>query len=370
MQKLEDRAKEILRQDIQISDTVEQRLRETYKILEQEPAVFKKKKRGKQLRTVAAIAVLICLGVPSVAFAAKELDFFDGLFGNTTKKSTPSVTKEIDNQKGGTTSVTLPSHEYVSVDSEEAKQLIGEGAMENPIEKQLGEHTLRIENMVYDKNSVFMYFTLERKGGVTMLLWDEETNVTKGARFAEEELYWFNIETTKGTVYGDNIYVDTEKSTSDKLYCYAYLLSFEPLEEGEFPVLRTTKFPCPPAELPEEYELEEETVTLTTEAPLPTKVLDLGENGYFEYSPISIAFDLSRGTGLTEEEAEDIGNLYYLGFKYKDGTDYVITDTKNNIENNSYVLGTESLSKIAYNRLVNTDEIKEIMINDKAYPVE
>lgn len=180
------------------------------------------------------------------------------MFGNTTKKSTEAFTKEIDNQKGGTTSVTIPSHEYVSVDPEKAKELVGDGALSEPIEKQLGDHTLCIENLVYDKNSAFMYFTLERKGGVTMLVGNEGTNISKGAYFPDDSLWYFNLESTEGNLYYDNIYIDMEKSTEDKLYCSSYMIAQDALKDGEGLVLNVIKYPCPRSELPEEYELEEE----------------------------------------------------------------------------------------------------------------
>ena len=212
MRRSEKQIQEILGREIEISDTVNERINDTYKMLHtasrNQPASARRRKRSFFAAAAAAIA---CLIIPTAAYAAANSDFFDAMFGNTTKKSTPAVTKEIDNQKGGTTTVTFPSREYVSVDPEKARELVGGGAMDSPLEKQLGEHILRIENLIYDKNSAFMYFTLEREGGVTMLIGNEETNRSKGAYFNEDDLWMFNIETTEGTLYGSNIYIDTEK---------------------------------------------------------------------------------------------------------------------------------------------------------------
>lgn len=372
----ERQIEEILGQDIQISDTVNERINDTYKMLytvqkSQHSSVH----RRKRSYIAAAAAVISCLIIPTAVYAAANFDFFDAMFGNTTRKSTPAVTKEIDNQKGGTTSVTFPSREYVSVDPEEAEALVGGGAMCEPVERQLGEHTLRIENLIYDKNSAFMYFTLERKGGVTLLIGNEETNQSKGAYFNEDELWGFVPKTTEGTSYGYNIYIDTEKSTEDKLYCCAYMLSFETLRDGELPVLEIYEYPSSRAEWAKEHGTEEipvklETVSLTDKPPVPSQKIDTGENGYIEYSPVSIAIDMSKGMEISEEEAADFASQSHLEIKYKDGSSYIIYDRESNVNNTSYELGTGTVMKSTYNRLVNTEEMKEIIVNDKAFPVE
>lgn len=317
----EKQMEKILSQDIQISDTVNERINDTYKMLQstqenkQRPV-----RRSRRSYIAAAIAAVCCLVIPTAVYAAANTDFFDTMFGNTTKKSTEAFTKEIDNQKGGTTSVTIPSHEYVSVDPEKAKELVGDGALSEPIEKQLGDHTLCIENLVYDKNSAFMYFTLERKGGVTMLVGNEETNISKGAYFPDDSLWYFNLESTEGNLYYDNIYIDMEKSTEDKLYCSSYMIAQDALKDGEGLVLNVIKYPCPRSELPEEYELEEEKIPLTEEAAVSVREIDMGEDGYIEYSPLSIIVDLAKGMGFSEEEASDPISLDHLEIKYKDGT--------------------------------------------------
>lgn len=370
----EKQMEDILKQDIEISDVVNERINDTYKmLLTEQKNKQKSTRKGKRSYIAAAAAIACCLIIPTAVYAAANTDFFDVMFGNTTRKSTPAITKEIDNQKGGTTSVTFPSHEYVPVDPEEAKQLVGSGAMSEPVERQLGDHTLRIENLVYDKNSAFMHFTLEREGGVTMLIGNEELNEAKGAYIADDSLWTFDLETTEGTPFFGHINVDMEKSTEDKFYCSAYLLSLNKLKDGELPVLKIYKYPVPRAEILEdldESELHVEEVPLTEKEAIPVQKVDMGENGYFEYSPLSLAVDLSRGTGISEEDAVDPYCLYHLEIRYKDGTSYVIRDNEDNIDNTSYAVGVETLFKVAYNRIVDFNEVKEIIVNDTAFSVE
>lgn len=387
----EKEMREILNQDIQISDTVNRRLKETYKMLKTESNQKKQSPRRRKIPYAAAIATVItCLAIPGAVYAASNLDFFEAMFGNSTKQSTPAIETEVDtgkfNEDGSPkmTAVTIPSHEFVSVDPQQAQALTGGGCMEAPIEKQIGDHTLRIENMVYDQNSAVIYFTLERSGSVTLLIGNEDTNVRKGAYFAEDRTYGFSFETTSDMIFGcDNIYVDTEKSTSDKMHCTAYLVWSAPLSDGVFPQLKIEKYPFSmkeymdmPVEESEQFyaQIETEEITLTDQKPIQVQRMDLGEKGCIEYSPISIGIDLAKGLGLTKEEAYDPGQQTYLEIKYKDGSSYVIHDSKNNIENSGYVLGgvgaSETWTVTAFNRLVDINEIQEIIVNDVTFPVE
>lgn len=396
----EKEMKEILGQDIQISDTVNDRLKDTYKILKTQQKQKRKKPRRRFSYAAAAIAVAGCLAIPGAAYAASNLDFFEAMFGNKTKKSTPVIETEQDTGKtneDGTPKmahITLPSHEFVSVDPQKAQDLTGGGCMSEPVEKQLGDHTLCIENMVYDQNGAVIYFTLERPGGVTMLVGNDDTNVRKGAYFSQDRTYGFSFNTTDDIFAGYNIYVDTEKSTKDKMYCTAYMLWSESLpKEGVFPQLCIQKYPYSVKErddkviayntgeagdetLEELNEFERQTKTeeiaLTDQNPIPVKTIDMGKDGCVAYSPISIGVDLSAGFGLTKEEAYDPFNLTYLEIKYKDGSSYVVSDYANNIENSGYVLGgvSEVWYETAFNRIVDVNEIQEIIVNDVTFPVK
>ena len=192
----EKEMKEILSQDIQVSDTVNKRIQDTYKMLRAEQKRSQRPPRRRRFSyAAAAIAVAACLTVPGAVYAATNLDFFDAMFGNSTKKSTPVIETEVDTGKtneDGTpkmTDVTIPSREFVSVDPQQAQDLTGGGCISEPIVKKLGDHTLTVENMVYDKNGAVITFTLERSGGVTMMIGDADTNVRKGAYFAEDRNY-------------------------------------------------------------------------------------------------------------------------------------------------------------------------------------
>lgn len=379
MRETERRMSDILSQDIQVSDVVNTRLQDTYEIIKERHETAGQKHTYRKNLHAAAAAVIICCAVPTVVYASVKSGFFEGMFGNTTKKSTGVIHREIDDGKGGKVAVDIPSKEYVAVDEAKAEELMGQWVMDEPVTKTIGEHMLTIESFAYDRNGAMLYFTLEREGGVKALAGDEDTNLTKGAMFTDEADFYFCVDCGEDIFAGENIYVDTEKSTEDKLYCSDYILWSESLKEGDVPRISIEEYPCTRGELftmsEEEYQeasakIRTETIELADKGQMPVTSIDLGENGYLEYSPMAISIDMSKGMGLSREEAQDPYYLKHLEIKYKDGSSYIISDKEQNIENSGYVLSTDVWYKTAFNRLVDTNEIAEIVVNDRSFPVE
>ena len=144
MKEKDRKMKEILGQDVQVSDLVNQRLCDTYKILERKQETSGKRKcKGKNLRVAAAVAAVVCLAVPSAVYASVKAGFFEGIFGNTTKKSWDVIHTEVDNGKGSKTAIDIPSKEFVPVDEEKADEQIGQWVMDEPVVKQIGRASCR-----------------------------------------------------------------------------------------------------------------------------------------------------------------------------------------------------------------------------------
>ena len=261
MRESEKRIKEILSQEIQISDMVEKRIQDTYKRLGE-----KKTSRKKSKRVAAAAIAAICLILPGAAYASSKSEFFQAMFGNATKESHDIIYKEVDNGKGGKTTVSIPSKEYVPVDEEKAEESIGKWVMEEPITKQIGSHT----------------------------------HLAKGANFTDESDFYFTWESEKGVPGADCIYIDTKRGTPDKVYGYAYIIWVDALEEDDKPLLRIDTYPCARKDLTEDTEIAIEKIQLTDKGQIPVKSL-----GEVEYSPISLSVDMSKGFELSEEEAKD-----------------------------------------------------------------
>lgn len=374
----ENQLRETLGREVQVSDLVNERLRDTYEILEKrQEGSGKKKYYGRRLRAAAAAAAIICCGVPSIVYASVKTGFFEGMFGNTTKKSTEVIHREIDDGKDGKVAVDIPSKEFVPVDEAKAESMIGQWVMDEPIVREIGDHTLTIESFAYDKNGAWMYFTLGREGGVTALQGDMDTNLTKGAYFTDDAEFYFHLNCGEEIFGSDNIYIDVEKSTDDLLYCSDYILWSEGLKEGDTPKLTIERYPSTRGELNDmsdeeraAADIQTESIELSAKGQIPVQSIDLGENGFLEYSPVSVSVDMSKGMGLSDEEAQDPYYMKHLEIRYKDGSSYVVSDQEECIENNGYVLGAGVWYKAAFNRLVDTDEIAEILVNDVRFPVE
>ena len=130
----ENQLRETLGREVQVSDQVNERLRDTYEILEKrQEDSGKKKYYGRNLRAAAAAAAIICCGVPSIVYASVKTGFFEGMFGNSTKKSTEVIHREIDDGKDGKVTVDIPSKEFVPVDEAKAEAMIGQWVTDEPI---------------------------------------------------------------------------------------------------------------------------------------------------------------------------------------------------------------------------------------------
>ena len=163
MKKTEKDMRDILNQDIHISDMVETRIQETYSQLGKKNV---RRRKAGSVRKIAAAIAAVCLFVPGVVYASSKTEFFQAMFGNETRESNGVLEREVDTGKEGKdakVTVTLPSREYVPVDEEQAEKEIGAYVSEEPIVKKAGSHTLTINSFVYDKNGAMMYFTLERR---------------------------------------------------------------------------------------------------------------------------------------------------------------------------------------------------------------
>lgn len=350
--------KKNLGQDIQVSEIVNERLKLTYDMLQKEQKNTLQRGTGiVRYRFAAAMtAVTLCV-VSTAVYASVKGGFFQGMFGNETKQSSPYIEREIENGKGGKVKAVIPSKEYVDVDEERAQELLGDYVMDQPVVKQIKDHTLTVESFIYDQNGGLMYFTLEREGKVTALEFDEDSNITKGAWFSEDGDIDFHIIAGENVIGVQNIYVDTQLSTEDKLYCYSYILWTEQLEKGAVPQLEIETLPCSRKELnamsSEELEKQEipdpEYITLTDKGPVNMCTIDMGEQGELTYSPISIAVNMAKGMGLSKEEAEEPYYMKYMEIKYKDGTNYIISE-QDKTENTGYIAGIGTWYKAMFSR--------------------
>ena len=336
--------------------------------------------RRKQYARVAAFVGVLVLASPFAVNAATNGALFERIWGNAGKEDIASHDEILyDTEKDKEITVTYPARDYVEVDEEQAKELIGDNISYEPIVEQIGDTTLTILSTVYDGNSAVVEFTLEREGGVNALNYSQLDNEAKGAWFSNEATFWFHFMDC-----GEHIYVDLEKSTDEKLYCYDYLVAFDGISTLNLEILE-----YPNGKGNYAIGKDEDITTRQVLVPLGEKVTSTqfvnADGGTVIISPMSMTIDMKTGLGLEGDEAGDPGNIYYVNIQYKDGSSYLVMDDVdysytedgteillNNpdviVDNTSYACGTLGHELILeFNRLVSIGMIDTITVNEVAY---
>ena len=381
MKYTENEMKQILEQEIEIPKKVDERLQDTYSRIrtQNKTRTTHAKKSWRKITAAAAVAALtltVTGGTAAAAYISEHTDFFQGMFGNTTKSSQEHTQVLTDPDKDDGMMADLPGKEYVPVDEEKADALIGGNVTEVNITKEIGGHTLTIENIVTDGNGMLMSMTLEKPGGVTALYADDETNRTKGAYFSPESNFSFFIEDQNGIPSGEFMYVDKEKSTPDKYYIYDYMIWGSTESTPIQPRLHIYTYPVTFGELQEinetdaekrdQIEVTEDYVDLPQCENVPMQSLNQDDTWICSYSPISMSINMSAQA--PEEEAQDPSCIKYIELKYKDGTNYTIFK-QDELDNTGYICGVDNEFRLTYNRIVNPDDISQIIINDNIYDI-
>ncbi len=340
----------------------------------------------KHYMKVAIAAGVIVLVSPFAVNAAKGGELFQRIWGNVGREDIVSHEEILeDEEKCSEIVVTYPKREYVEADANRAEELIGENISYEPIVEQIGDTKLTILSAVYDSNSAVVEFTLEREGGVKALNYSQLDNESKGAWFSDESTFWFSFSES-----GENIYVDLEKSTPEKLYCYDYI-GFKSTRSSL--LLKVEEYPCERGTfLYDDVKYNEVLAgTIKREVSIPLKkdvnadTYVNADGGTLKISSLSITID--RKVGLNLVNTYDPWEIYYLSVRYKDGSDYLVWEhekyeyfddgtkrllhaAETETDNSSYTLGrTNGELLIVFNRLVDTEQIESIVVNETVYTV-
>lgn len=262
-----------------------------------------------------------------------------------------------------------------------AESLIGDSMSYPNITKEIDGTTITILSVVRDNNSAVIEYTLEKAGGVDALNYSQLDNEAKWAWISEESTFNFSIGS------GSTI-VDLENSTDEKLYCYEYIT----LDDHQnYVEKKIEEYPCKLKEIyaldyedPKREELENQVVSSSTKIPFSSNVVAETTfvnpaGGKIKVSLLSLKVDMSKGFGLSEVQAADPVNCYYVAINYKDGTNYVVMESNADgrhscdveKDNTAYSCGTLTGEYVMlFNRLVDTDQISSITVNDVEYTLE
>ena len=335
-----------------------------------------------RIASIAAAAALF-IATPFVVNAATDGELFERIWGILGKKDVEAHQELVyEAEKDSSYYITYPARDYAELDPETAKALIGDCVQELSLSQEVDGTTITLLSAVRDNNSAVVALTLEKEGGVDILDYSQLDNEAKGAWFSEKSTFLFNIG------YGGNLYVDLDKSTDDKLYCYDYV----PLNTFGTGSLRMEieQYPCTLGErdalLAEEYGSEQaqavENGKKTTELRIPcekrlgsTAFTNAG-GGQIEMSPISMNIDMNTGLGLTPGQAYDPYSAYKIVITYRDGSTYTVLEHEypdvyacdEYIDNTSYSCGSlDNEFLLIFNRLVDPEDVVSVTVNGIEY---
>ena len=174
-----------------------------------------------------------------------------------------------------------------------------------------------------------------------------------------------------------------KQSTKEALHCYDYMVMDPEAynKKGKGLVLEVTEYPCTKGEMFradadafEEYHAAEKHSTLSVPLKEPAEQREFvnADGGIARVSPIAAAIDMHTGLGIPEDGFEDHNDVYYVSIKYKDGTEYVVSEhdlkdvhkCREKIDNSSYITyDMKGNIVLVFNRLVDIGNIESNTAN-------
>ena len=336
---------------------------------------------------IAVIAAAMIVAAPFAVNAATGGEFFDslfgGLWGNTGKQNVESHQVSIiesgkTDDKGNPVvhKDIMPKIEYVAQDPQVAERLIGGRYTTQPVTATISDTTITVETVVRDGMGIVVAYTVEREDGVNCFNYSQFDNEAKGAWFNDDQniVFGFNEGTGK-------IWVDLSRSTKTKLYCYEYLcdniaLYANPDIPGitDHISLTMQEYTMTRREIDKQirekgqfnYVKEEKTVDIPIADKLDSKSFGSSDMGTLKISPIAMQWDCTGST----VEGEPFDAVTQIRITYKDGSEYLIYDQEKPVASYGYICGNKNGFIVLFNRLVDTDNIAKITINNSDFTVK
>lgn len=328
---------------------------------------------------IAAAAIAIVIASPFVVNAAMGGELFNRLWGNEGKPNVTSHQVKIvesgkTDDKGNpvTINVTMPKIEYVAQDPEVAARLLAGKYTTEPVSTTIGDTTITVETVVRDGMGIVAAYTVERAGGVNCFNYSQFDNEAKGAWFSEDQNIMFGFDEGIG-----KIWVDLERSTDTKLYCYEYMCDSYALfgPETHSPItdhitLSCQEFTDTRANIEKTNRTKGDTSYIKASKSVKIPVADklnsmefkAADNGSAKISPIAMQWD---STGGSAPKGEAFDSVKSIKITFKNGSEYLVYN--DNTASYGYICGTDTGFIVLFNRLVDIDNISKITINNTDY---
>lgn len=326
---------------------------------------------------IAAVAAVLVIATPFAVNAATGGELFGRIWGNIGKNNVPSHQETIiDDGKTDvhgnpvTHTAVMPRIEYVSQDPEEAERLIGGKYTTEPVTTKIGDTTITVNTVVRDGMGFVVAFSVERETGVDVFKYSQQDNEGMGARFNEDSKIEFGFEGGEG-----KIWVDLERSTKSKLYCYEYLCDLSALYAngeaspiGDHITLVCREFTKTRKEISDmnlakgekSFIKEEKTVKIPVADKLNSKTFKSANGGTVKLSPIAMQWD---STGGKDRKGDSLDSVNSFKITYKDGSEYIIYDRKNPVASFGILSPSDTGFIVLFNRLIDAEKISKITVN-------
>ena len=327
---------------------------------------------------IAAAAAALVIATPFAVNAATGGELFGRIWGNIGRNNVPShqvtVTEDgkVDDHGNPVThKAVMPRIEYVSQDPEEAERLIGGKYTTEPVTAKVGDTSVTVNTVVRDGMGFVVAYTVEREAGVDCYVYSQQDNEGMGARLNENSKFELGFEGGEGKVW-----VDLERSTKNKLYCYEYLSDLSALYAngqaapiGDHITLVLREFTKTRKEISDmnlakgekSFVKEEKTVKIPVAEKLGTKTFKSSNGETIKLSPIAMQWD---STGGKESKGYSLDSVNKFRITYKDGTEYVVFDRNNPVASYGILSSSDTGFIVLFNRLVDAEKIAKITVND------
>lgn len=323
---------------------------------------------------ITAAAATLLIAAPLAVYAATNGEIIDRIWGNEGRKNVDMhyisyVDEGKDNENGTPVEqrIEMPRIEYVATDPDIAARLIGDRIALEPVSCMIDDTRFTVEAVVRDSiGGIVAAYTIEREGGVNCLNYSQLDNESKGA--------WYNLDNNIEFAFreGDGeIFVDLERSTDKKVYCYEYMHGFcgDHLTWDLLELNMSIQEMCDMIDKDhkldrKDFIIDKKTVTVPVADKLDSEMFKSPAGDTIEVSPISLKLKSTSGIFTTEYSSYIVEGIDKILITYNDGSEYLLFDDKNN--NAAYAMGSDNgwCYYALFNRLVDYNNIAKITVNE------
>ena len=318
---------------------------------------------------VAVAAAALVMASPFVVNAATGGELFARIWGNEGKSNVASHQVTIvesgkidDDGNPVTVDVKMPKIEYAAQDPDVADKLLNGKYTTEPVSTTIGDTTVTVETVVHDGMGIVAAYTVERAGGVNCFNYSQLDNEAKGAWFNEDQNIMFGFEEGAG-----KIWVDLERSTDTKLYCYEYMVTIGSKSSikdhitlfcQEYKDTRANIEKMNNEKGDTSYIKDSKSVKVPVADKLTSETFKSSDKGTIKISPIAMKWDSTGGKAPKGEALDSVSNVKIT---LNDGSTYLVFDE--NTASYGYICGDDTGFTVLFNRLVDVDNIAKITID-------